>query len=408
MWILSPYLRVYNFPHSSHKYPLLTFLEFRSLIISSLHPDVLGLSGSSWPPFKFVPSGFGVADDEGNLVRFCSAPNIIGPEGFITGWPFSDGNPWGKPYLNKGIPDGLQRGGLDWSKNAGLLNISGIWFCENAGESCDKLYRIPLSPFSSFKSGLEIDGNSVDTGTGPSSGLLKPLKFAGLKGCDWLTWGTRGECLSPSFIPNVSAVKDGKLTGVSGVSIGCSLSGDFMTCKSEPECNEKPVGEPLEEEVSPPELCNDLGLSFIRNESVLKLEKKGNWFMASDRLLKPLNPFTPFKHPMLVDKFNPVEGWPPPLPLAVPLTMCLSSCKVDTSDKKALPVWWWILLVSAPSCFRLIGAGSPSFATCIPSASEFGARNKVLILGGLFNGLFLLGRLLVYKCVRWLWHRVSL
>lgn len=82
--------------------------------------------------------------------------------------------------------------------------------------------------------------------------------------------------MRPSFIPNVSAVKEGKLTGVSGVSTGWSLSGDLTACNSELVCSENPVGEPLEEELSPPELCRGFGLSFIRNESVLKLEKNGN------------------------------------------------------------------------------------------------------------------------------------
>ena len=398
MWILSPYLRVYNFPHSSHRYPLLTFLELRSFIISSLHP-VFGLSGPIWPPFKLVPSGFGVVEDEGNRLTFCSAPNIIGPDGFITGWPFSGGNPWaGKPYLKKGIADGLQSGGRGCSKKAGLLNIS-IWFCENA-ESCDKLYRIPLSPFSSFKSGREIDGNSEETGTDPSSGLLKPLKLAELNDCgDWPIGGTLiGEFFNPSLIPNVSAVKEGKLTGVSGVRTGWSLSGDLTTCKSELECIKNPGGDALDDvELSPPELCSDFGLSFIRNESVLKFERKGNWFMASERLLKLLKPFKPFKQPgILLDKLSPDEEWPPFL-----------SSWTDTSDKKPLPLWWW-LLVDSPSCFRPSAGSVSCLDTCIPSVSEFGLRNKVLILGRLFNGLFLLESWLVCECARWLWSRVSL
>ena len=137
-------------------------------------------------------------------------------------------------------------------------------------------YLIPLSPFSSFKSGREIEGNSEETGTLPSSGLLKPLKLAELKGCDWFTGGTKEEFFKPSFIPNVSAVKEGKLTGVSGVRTGWSLSGDLTTCKSaELECSEK-GGEAFVDELSPTLLCSDLGLSFIKNESVLKLERNGN------------------------------------------------------------------------------------------------------------------------------------
>lgn len=137
-------------------------------------------------------------------------------------------------------------------------------------------YLIPLSPFSSFKSGREIEGNSDETGTLPSSGLLKPLKLAELKGCDWLTCGTREEFFKPSFIPNVSAVKEGKLTGVSGVRTGWSLSGDLTTCRStELECSEK-GGEALDDEHSPMEFCSDFGLSFIIKESALKLERNGN------------------------------------------------------------------------------------------------------------------------------------
>jgi len=80
----------------------------------------------------------------------------------------------------------------------------------------------------------------------------------------------------PSFIPNVSAVKEGKLTGVSGVRTGWSLSGDFTTCRSaELECSEK-GGEALDDELSPMELCSDFGLSFIMKESALKLERNGN------------------------------------------------------------------------------------------------------------------------------------
>ena len=399
MWILSPYLRVYNLPHSSHRYPLFTFLEFKSFIISSLQP-VFGLSGVIWSPFKPVPSGFGVVEDEGSLLTPCSVPNIIGPVGFITGWPFSDGKPCGNPYLKNGIDEGLQRGGRGWRRNAGLFNIS-IWFCENE-DSCDKLYLIPLSPLSSLNSGREIEGNSEETGTFPSSGLLKPLKLAELNGCDWLTGGTREEFFKPSgLIPNVSAVKDGRLTGVSGVRTGWSLSGDLTTCKSaELECSEKGGEALVDDELSPTEFCSDFGLSFIRKESVLKLERNGNWFIANDRLLKPLKPFKPFKQPMLLDKFNPDEECPP-------LIMGLSSW-TETSDRNALPLWWCTLLLGSPSCLRLSGGSLSVFDTCIPSVSEFGVRNKVLILGGLFGGLFLLGRQLVYECVRWLWNRGSL
>ena len=51
--------------------------------------------------------------------------------------------------------------------------------------------------------------------------------------------------------------------------------------------------------------------------------------MASERLLKLLKPFKPFKEPgILLDKLSPDEEWPP----------FLSSC-TDTSDKKPLPLW---------------------------------------------------------------------
>lgn len=145
-----------------------------------------------------------------------------------------------------------------------------------------------LSLFSLFKSGFEIDGNFVDIGIGLSFGFLKLLKLVELKDCDWLMWGIRGEFFNFFFILNVLVVKEGRLIGVSGVSIGCNLFGDLMICKLEFECSEKLGGEVLEDEFFFLEFCNDLGFFFIRNELVLKLEKKGNWFMVRERLLKLL------------------------------------------------------------------------------------------------------------------------
>lgn len=82
-------------------------------------------------------------------------------------------------------------------------------------------------------------------------------------------------------------------------------------------------------------------------------------------------------------------------------------CK-DVFDKKVLLVWWWFLFVLVLLCFRLRGGLLFGFVICILFVFEFGVRNKVFIFGGLFNGLFLFGRLLVCKCVCWLWYWVFL
>lgn len=157
------------------------------------------------------------------------------------------------------------------------------------------MYFILLSLFSLFKSGCEIEGNFDEIGMFLSFGFLKLLKFVELKGCDWLICGIREEFFKFFFILNVFVVKEGKFIGVSGVRIGWSLFGDLMICRlMEFECSEK-GGEVLDDEYFFMEFCSDFGFFFIIKELVLKLERNGNWFMVSDRLLKLLKLFKLFK-----------------------------------------------------------------------------------------------------------------
>lgn len=94
----------------------------------------------------------------------------------------------------------------------------------------------------------------------------------------------------------MSEVNDDKLTGVNGVSTGWRRSGDFMFMICDSEGMENGGGDFGVVFPSLPESCVPLGDdSFMMNWSVLKFERNGNWFIASGRLLKLLNPLTPLK-----------------------------------------------------------------------------------------------------------------